>query len=132
VFSNRLPEKNRRSAPQKNWFIRCLILFLTITGAIILLLIAGASVIGTTPMLGKVIALTTSIRPWLYSGQLSLIAVLWWKWSSFISWLAKRGTITEQMCGPLLASRHRIISAILAIQIFVVMGIPFRNPFSVY
>jgi hypothetical protein len=112
--------------------VRCLGFFLIITCALVLLLLIGSWIIGATSTLARVDAFITSIRLWLYSVQIALIAILWWKWGSFISWLERRGTINERMRGPLLASRHRITGAILAIQVLVVMGIPFHNSFSVH
>lgn len=106
------------------------VIFLLVAAILTLLLITGALFMGEKTMLAMVTSTMKSVRPWLYAFQLSVIGVVWLRWQSMVEWFYRRGKFRDATREALFGARHRIMSAILAFQLIVVMGIPFRYGFG--
>jgi len=66
-----------------------------------------------------------SVRPWLWAAQLGCTAVLWLRWKRIVEWLLRTRRISAPASGPLLRARHRLMAAVLLVQLMVGMGLPF-------
>jgi hypothetical protein len=71
-----------------------------------------------------------SVRWWLHGIQLTAIATAWIGWRQGVDWFVRRGSLTPDAGEALKLARHRLMTAVLVIQVFVVMGVPFREPFN--
>lgn len=69
-------------------------------------------------------AFMSKAQPVQHTVQLGLIAILWLRWEQFVHWLAERGHIQSRSVQPLLRARHRLMAALLAAQLLLVMGLP--------
>lgn len=106
------------------------VIFALVAIGIVVMLLVGVAASHSAQSLGGVTRFMNSARLWLYAVQLSAIASLWWKWPALINWMIHRGSLKAERSGELLAARNRIMGMILFFQVVVVMGIPFRNPFT--
>ena len=66
-----------------------------------------------------------SVRPWLWAAQLGCTAVMWLRWNGIVDWLQRTRRISAAASGPLLRARHRLMAAVLLVQLMVGMGLPF-------
>lgn len=118
--------EQRRGTRRKSWFIRLTLTFLGFTAVLIVIVMIGAALMGAAPMFSAVSSLVDTAKPFFYLMQCVLIFLLWWYWEAFVEWLSARGSITPAKKPALLRGRNRVILMLVAIEVFVVIGFPFR------
>lgn len=122
--------RKRRFSPapdaRRSWFWRMIRVFALSVLATVLLVALGSVLLGTAPALQLVSRTVETSRPGLHAAQLSALLLLWWKWGAMVDWLCRRDIFPARARAPLLSARHRILVVLLAIQLLVVMELPFR------
>jgi hypothetical protein len=119
------PEKPN-SRKGKSWFARLTLCFFGLLAALISIVMIGSALMGAAPMLSTVSRFIGTARPFFYLIQCVLIFLLWWYWSTFVDFLVARGFVSQPKKAALMHDRNRIILMLIAIEVFVVMGFPFR------
>jgi len=66
-----------------------------------------------------------TLKPAIVALHLVLIAALCWRWSRAIAWLYRRGWIHPDNLALALSMRNRVIAILLALEVLVVMRLPF-------
>jgi hypothetical protein len=66
------------------------------------------------------------IKPALIALHLTLIALLWLHWPAVVTWLADKGWVHASNVETVLAQRPRIVAMLCAIEIILVIGLPFN------
>lgn len=117
------------SKKSRPWFTRFLLVLLAAGLGMLALLVVGGAAVGSAKAVGTVSTFMNHVRIWLYAFQLAFIGLAWWRWEGLIHYLDRHGKVNSAAVAPLLAARHRIMGALLVVQLLVVMGLPFRNPF---
>lgn len=120
---------NKADTKRHGWFWRLMAVFLAVLLGIIALSAVGSVFFGADRAMAAVAILTNKARVWLHALQLAMICLVWWKWDAIVSWMVKRGAIAKAAEVHFLAARNRVIAMLFAIQLIVVMGLPFRIPF---
>jgi hypothetical protein len=119
-------EENPNLKKRKSWFVRLTLGFLALVAGLTIVAMVGSSLMGTAPMFSAVSRVVGTVKPFFYLTQCVLIFLLWWYWAVFIEWLSSRGSISIARKPALLRGRNRVILMMVAIEVFVVMGFPFR------
>ena len=91
---------------------------------VLVLLMLGQLALQWSGATAEVEAFMDVARPWLWTGQLALTALLWARWSSFIQWLGARGHIPQRAVPQVQRSRNRLVALLLVAQLTLVMGLP--------
>ena len=94
--------------------------------ALIAIAMIGSALMGAAPMFNAVSSFVHTAKPFFYLAQCLTIFLLWWYWAVFVEWLSARGSITAVKKSALLRGRNRVIMMLVAIEVFVVIGFPFR------
>lgn len=89
-----------------------------------------ASKTGPAETLTALGSATRRIRPWSYAVHLALIGLAWWRFDLVAAFALRRGWVSAARLPVFLASRHKLMAMVLAVELVVVIGLPLRNPFS--
>lgn len=65
-------------------------------------------------------------KPVFVASYILAIAALWWRWSQTIHWLASKSLVHPSNVAMALSQRNRIITMLVALEVIVVMGLPFN------
>jgi len=65
-------------------------------------------------------------KPVFVASHILAIAALWWRWPQTIHWLARRSLIHPSNVSMALSQRNRVITMLVALEVIVVMGLPFN------
>jgi hypothetical protein len=90
------------------------------------MVVVGSSLIGAVPMFDAVARVLGVARPYFYLFHCTLIFLVWWYWYPLVDRLAARGSMNAPKKAALQGARNRIVLMLVAIEVFVVMGFPFR------
>ena len=118
--------ENPNPKNRKSWFVRLTVGFLGLVAALIAIVVIGSALMGAAPMFSAVSRLVLTVKPFFYLAHCLTIVLLWWYWAVFVEWLSARGSISDVKKSALLHGRNRVILMLVAIEIFVVIGFPFR------
>lgn len=121
---------NKAETKRHGWFWRLTAIFLAVLLAVVALIAVGSAFVGADRAMASVSLWTHKARSWMYASQLATLCIVWWKWHAIVSWMVRRGAIAKAAEAHFLAARNRVMGVLFAIQLIVVMGLPFRNPFS--
>lgn len=121
-----MTEENPKPKKRKSWFVRLTFGFFGLVAALIVIVMIGSALMGAAPMFSAVSRLVVTVKPFFYLAHCVLIFLLWWYWAAFVESLSARGSINAVKKAALLRGRNRAILMLVAIEIFVVIGFPFR------
>jgi hypothetical protein len=103
-----------------------MILSLVIVAAIMVFLVLGISVTGTTGFIDEVASFVSRIRIYAVILQCTVIVLLWWYWHAVIAMLLRTGRISSSAHDSLKMARNRVVLALAAVEMFAVIGFPLR------
>jgi hypothetical protein len=117
------PDTRKR---QRSWFTRAMVLMLVIVAAIAVCFVLGISLTGTPRFVDGVAAYVARIKTYAVIIQCTAIALLWWYWHAIIDMLLRTGRIGSPLHNNLMVARNRIVLALVAVEVLVVIGFPLR------
>jgi hypothetical protein len=117
------PEARKR---QRLWFTRAIVLMLIFVAAIVVLFVLGISLTGTTRFVDGVASYVSQIKIYAVIIQCTLIVLLWRYWHAVIDALLRTGRIGPTLHDDLTVARNRVVLALAAVEVVVVIGFPVR------
>jgi hypothetical protein len=121
-----MAEGNPNPKKRKSWFVRLTLGFFGLVAALFVIVMIGSALMGAAPMFSAVSRLVVTVKPFFYFAHGVLIFLLWWYWAAVVESLSARGSITPVKKSALLRGRNQVILMLVAIEVFVVIGFPFR------
>lgn len=93
--------------------------------AAVAILLAGVLAMAGPSAWASLSSTLTTVKPAIVALHLVLIAALFWRWGRTVAWLYRRGWIHPDNLPLALSMRNRVTGLLLALEVVVVMRLPF-------